>query len=217
MCPHGKYVYHCVECNGSGVCKHKKWKDTCMECNGARCEHGRHKDKCVDCKGSRICDHNKRFDLCGLCAGGALCMHRIQKTSCSICDYGRYLVGITHKRVNSALRYQCVEGTEDLRKYIGCTAAQLAIIIRNKMVEKKMIDSIDSVIDMIGIHIDHIKPISRFNLDKGSENFEKELKQCMHYTNLQPLWAKENLSKKNKWSDEEEKDWRENIIDKSLL
>lgn len=40
-------------------------------------------------------------------------------------------------------------------------------------------------------HIDHIIPLS-------SSNSEKELNKLFHYTNLQPLWAVENLQKKNK-------------------
>lgn len=40
-------------------------------------------------------------------------------------------------------------------------------------------------------HIDHIIPLS-------SANSEKELYKLFHYTNLQPLWAIENLQKKNK-------------------
>jgi len=41
-----------------------------------------------------------------------------------------------------------------------------------------------------GWHIDHIKPCASFNLNKLSEQ-----KKCFHYTNLQPLWWEDNLSK----------------------
>lgn len=39
-------------------------------------------------------------------------------------------------------------------------------------------------------HIDHIKPCASFNLLDN-----KEQEKCFHYTNLQPLWCHENLSK----------------------
>ncbi len=44
-------------------------------------------------------------------------------------------------------------------------------------------------------HIDHIKPISKFDLIQPLAQ-----KQCFHYTNLQPLWAKDNLSKGNRFA-----------------
>jgi hypothetical protein len=39
-------------------------------------------------------------------------------------------------------------------------------------------------------HIDHIRPCASFNLQK-----KEEQKLCFHFSNLQPLTAKENLSK----------------------
>lgn len=42
-------------------------------------------------------------------------------------------------------------------------------------------------------HIDHIIPCSHFNL-----KVEKEQKKCFHYSNLQPLWAIDNMRKSNK-------------------
>ena len=43
-----------------------------------------------------------------------------------------------------------------------------------------------------GWHVDHIKPLSLFDL----EDKEQFLEAC-HYTNLQPLWAFDNLKKSN--------------------
>ena len=44
-----------------------------------------------------------------------------------------------------------------------------------------------------GWHVDHIKPLSSYDLTK-----ENEVKEACNYKNLQPLWWKDNLIKGNK-------------------
>ena len=46
------------------------------------------------------------------------------------------------------------------------------------------------------IWMDHIKPISKFNY-VSSEDIE--FKECWSLNNLQPLWAKDNRRKYNKY------------------
>ena len=45
-------------------------------------------------------------------------------------------------------------------------------------------------------HIDHKRPCCSFNLLNDDDQ-----KQCFHYTNLQPLWAKDNLMKGGKFNE----------------
>ena len=45
-----------------------------------------------------------------------------------------------------------------------------------------------------GWHIDHIKPLKLFDLTNVDH-----LKKALHYTNLQPLWKAQNLSKGSKY------------------
>lgn len=42
-------------------------------------------------------------------------------------------------------------------------------------------------------HLDHIKPLSKFNLTDRNQ-----LLEACHFTNIQPLWAHENLAKSDK-------------------
>lgn len=45
-----------------------------------------------------------------------------------------------------------------------------------------------------GWHIDHIRPCASFNLAD-----EVQARKCFHWTNLQPLWAFENVRKNSSW------------------
>lgn len=43
-------------------------------------------------------------------------------------------------------------------------------------------------------HIDHIRPCKSFDLSDPSQQ-----RECFHYSNLQPLWAPDNLIKGDKY------------------
>lgn len=75
-------------------------------------------------------------------------------------------------------------------KMIGCTLNELKIYLESKFQPGMTWDNWG----VNGWHIDHIKPLSSFDLTD-----ETQFKEANHYTNLQPLWAKDNLRKYNKY------------------
>ncbi len=75
-------------------------------------------------------------------------------------------------------------------KLLGCTFAELKCYIESKFTQGM---SWQNVLDA-KIHLDHIRPISSFNL----LNHEEQL-AAFNYMNLQPLWAHDNYVKSDKW------------------
>lgn len=70
---------------------------------------------------------------------------------------------------------------------VGCTPKSL-----KEHLEKQFKDNMNwDNYGLYGWHIDHIIPLS-------SAKTEEEIYKLCHYTNLQPLWAEENLKKSNK-------------------
>jgi hypothetical protein len=88
-------------------------------------------------------------------------------------------------------------------EYLGCSPEYFKNFIQSKMTNEMNFNN---------IHYDHIKPVSRFKLE-----IETELMLCCHYTNYQPLLAIDNLSKHNKWTDEDDEFWKNNICGKEYL
>ena len=80
-------------------------------------------------------------------------------------------------------------GSGKTEKMLGCTFKELKIHLEKQFQPCMTWDNYG----FYGWHIDHIKALSRFNL-----NDPEERNKAWHYTNLQPLWAKENLKKRNK-------------------
>lgn len=90
------------------------------------------------------------------------------------------------KRIKEVLNYKNLDKCKTTLKYIGCNAKELKEYLESRFVEGMTWDNYG----FYGWHIDHIRPISSFDLED-----EEQMEQCFHYTNLQPLWAEENLSK----------------------
>lgn len=87
-------------------------------------------------------------------------------------------------RLNDALKNNFKSGSA--LNLLGCSIQELKIHL-----EKQFKPGMNwSNHSLKGWHIDHIKPCAKFDLSNP-----KEQAKCFHYSNLQPLWAKDNISK----------------------
>jgi hypothetical protein len=89
------------------------------------------------------------------------------------------------RRLNFFLKKQNIKKTNKTFELVGCSAEFL-----KEHLEKQFRDGMSW--DNYGTwHVDHIIPLS------SAKNTE-ELNKLCHYSNLQPLWAQENMSKGSK-------------------
>jgi len=88
-------------------------------------------------------------------------------------------------RMKLAIKHNSKKGkTIDL---LGIDISSLKLYLESKFLDNMSWENYG----LDGWHIDHIIPLS-------SAKNEKEFNKLCHYTNLQPLWAKDNLIKSNK-------------------
>lgn len=88
-------------------------------------------------------------------------------------------------RTRQGLKNQGAHKINSTKNLLGCTWEEARIHIENQFTEGMTWDNYG----FYGWHIDHIRPCD-----------PEQQKECFHYTNLQPLWAKDNLSKNAKWN-----------------
>lgn len=109
----------------------------------------------------------------------------VQKRTKKLATNPVFKLGCTLRaRLRLALRNEQKAGSavHDL----GCTTAELKTYLESKFQPGMTWDNWSRG----GWHVDHIKPLSSFDLSDRQQFLE-----ACHYTNLQPLWAEENLSK----------------------
>jgi|LakMenE18May11ns_1017448.scaffolds.fasta_scaffold9609629_2 hypothetical protein len=92
----------------------------------------------------------------------------------------------TRRRINKFLKSNNITKNNKTFDIVGCSPEFL-----KEYLEKQFTNGMSW--DLLGrhIHIDHIIPLS-------SAKTEEEVYKLCHYTNLQPLWAEDNLSKGSK-------------------
>ncbi len=97
-------------------------------------------------------------------------------------------------RLKNILRnrfYKVIKGyskSGSVLSLIGCSVSELKDYLQSMFVGDMSWDNYGEW------HIDHIKPCSLFDF-----SIESEQQECFHYTNLQPIWAVDNLIKSNKY------------------
>jgi hypothetical protein len=90
------------------------------------------------------------------------------------------------RRLNLALRNNQKSGS--IINYLGCSIKDLKKYLESKFQKGMTWENYGNW------HIDHIKPLSLFDLTD-----QNNLNEACHYSNLQPLWARDNLRKSNKY------------------
>jgi hypothetical protein len=102
-------------------------------------------------------------------------------------NHNYYLSCRLRSRLTDALKntgHRKVSGTMIL---LGCSLPQFKAYLESKFLAGM---SWDNRKDW---HIDHVKPCSSFDLSRPDEQ-----RKCFHFSNMQPLWAKDNLHKSNR-------------------
>jgi hypothetical protein len=98
-------------------------------------------------------------------------------------DYNYKISHLVRNRINKVVKQNTK--SDSTFKLLGCAIDFLREHLEKQFKEGMTWDNYGK-----GWHIDHIKPCAAFDLTDPEQQ-----KECFHYSNLQPLWAEENLSK----------------------
>lgn len=120
------------------------------------------------------------------------------KTSASL--YKRYGSNPLNRKIATNLRGRLSQAirnnykTGSAVKDLGCSIEELKIHLESKFYPNPETGEMMtwSNYGRKGWHIDHIKPLCKFDLTS-----EVQLKEACNFINLQPLWVKDNLEKRH--------------------
>lgn len=90
------------------------------------------------------------------------------------------------RRMGEALRKGYGKKSGGTLELVGCSWAELKSHLESQFTDGMSWENYGRT----GWHVDHIKPCAFFDL-----TIDEQQKECFHYTNLQPLWAEDNIKK----------------------
>jgi len=97
------------------------------------------------------------------------------------------VLGNLRNRIKNYLKLNHISKKNKTFEIVGCTPEFFKEHLERQFKDNMNWDNYG----LYGWHIDHIIPLS-------SAKTEEEIYKLCHYTNLQPLWAEENIKKSNK-------------------
>ena len=168
-----------IEKENTYFCKDNSRKDRLYpQCSGCHNKSNRKWDK-SNIKKKRLSDKNYRM------ANRSKIFQRIKEKEKTDINYR--LCRVLRSRTGNAIKSNQKSGS--FVRDLGCSVQEL-----KERLEKQWQSGMTwANWTTDGWHIDHIKPLDSFDLTD-----RKEFLEACHYTNLQPLWAKDNLAKSSK-------------------
>jgi hypothetical protein len=188
---------NCLDCKKE-LTGHDKPK-RCKKCNQKFIHpEGRTYPRCRDCGKELKTYHSKRCQSCAH-KGRLGAQYKDGRTykkgyiaKYTLCyrnkNIGFRIAGNLRSRIRIALKGICK--SKSTVKLLGCSIKYFKNYLKSKFLEGMSWKNYG----YYGWHIDHIRPCTTFDLSNPEEQHK-----CFHYTNLQPLWAKDNLIKSDKY------------------
>jgi hypothetical protein len=166
---------------GKCCCTCKEWK-ALTDFNKAKSHWDKLRNECKECLINWRKQNRKELNK----------KHKIYEKNRKLIDPEFKIVKILRSRLASVLhRKNIIKHTSTLA-LTGCELPFLKEYLESKFTEGMTWENHGEW------HIDHIRPCISFDLKHAEEQ-----QKCFHYTNLQPLWASENLKKGSKYKDVE--------------
>ena len=107
------------------------------------------------------------------------------------CDLYGYIRHLIRGRISTAIRAQNEIKFIGTLVLLGCSIKEVRIHLESQFIGEMSWENAGEW------HIDHRRPCASFDLTNPDDQ-----KMCFHYSNLQPLWASDNMSKSDSFDEE---------------